>query len=283
MQVQEEKSKMKPLTCIHCSSDYNEANSFDRCSDCRKEIDPYFQMSFELIIVDLILGKSTAYRHILMNRFRRGNNGLALKLALAFIIAEWSYKIRLAFHPPDESAQLTNDANNSTSIFNESDSSDLLYQNGSLIPKKSLELQAILQNIVGGLPQNYQETMYTVVLQFLITFIATMILTKIIYNNAFSKRKISLKQVILAVALSQAARIALFIYSVWRDFNGLCFQVIAMYSYFLLIVGLKGLFENKHFILPLIIVVLVFTIKSAVFAMIFNQPLSLEVNKTDDL
>ena len=74
---------------------------------------------------------------------------------MAFIIAEWSYRIKLAFHPPEETAQLTNDAqNNSTLIFNSSYSSDLLgeensYYNGSST-KKSIELQAILQNILSG-------------------------------------------------------------------------------------------------------------------------------------
>jgi len=80
---------------------------------------------------------------------------LVLKLTLAIIIAEWSYKIKLALHPPDETAQLANDTqNNSTSIFNSSYSSDLLGEEelsgNQSHYKKSIEFHVILGRILSG-------------------------------------------------------------------------------------------------------------------------------------
>ena len=45
---------------------------------------------------------------------------------------------------------------------------------------------------------------------------------------------------LLGVALSQAVRIALLLYLVWDDFDGICYKVIVFYAYFLLIVNLRG-------------------------------------------
>ncbi len=78
-----------------------------------------------------------------------------MKLALAIIIAEWSYRIKLSLHPPDEAAQSANDAqNNSTSIFNSSYSSDLMGEEESSGNqshyKKSIELHVILGRILNG-------------------------------------------------------------------------------------------------------------------------------------
>lgn len=57
--------------CINCNSSCIHPNPQAKCKECNsKEIDEYYRFHRSLVMLDILLFRVNAYRHILKNRFR---------------------------------------------------------------------------------------------------------------------------------------------------------------------------------------------------------------------
>ncbi|XP_073133203.1 protein ARV 1-like [Henckelia pumila] len=62
-----------------------------KCEFCKAAVDEYIECEFMILIIDLILHKPKAYRHLFYNRFSKETvnfNGLLWKSILAFLILD---------------------------------------------------------------------------------------------------------------------------------------------------------------------------------------------------
>ncbi|XP_075080879.1 protein ARV 2-like isoform X1 [Nicotiana tabacum] len=75
-----------------------------KCGNCKAIADEYIECELMILVIDLILHKIRAYRHLFYNRFSREtlhNEGLLWKFSLGFLILD-AYQMLVVCTTPDE-------------------------------------------------------------------------------------------------------------------------------------------------------------------------------------
>eukprot|EP01017_Pseudomicrothorax_dubius_P032199 TRINITY_DN4191_c0_g1_i1.p1 TRINITY_DN4191_c0_g1~~TRINITY_DN4191_c0_g1_i1.p1 ORF type:complete len:256 (-),score=42.07 TRINITY_DN4191_c0_g1_i1:450-1217(-) len=82
--------KGKELQCVNC----NERRATEICTTCGKETDQYQNTELGIAIVDLVLGRLEAYRHVILNAQRSPSKRFLFRLVALVLFLEIVFGVR---------------------------------------------------------------------------------------------------------------------------------------------------------------------------------------------
>ncbi|CAK4696007.1 hypothetical protein LEN26_010419 [Aphanomyces euteiches] len=104
MMTNDPSSKRLSCCCVECGTvvsstyrDYGKGNiRLKICRNCNRTVDKYVEFEAILIMIDLMLGKQQAYRHLLHNRRPLLQTQQVLKMFAVMVMLDWNTKAYLA-------------------------------------------------------------------------------------------------------------------------------------------------------------------------------------------
>ncbi|XP_074582242.1 protein ARV 2-like isoform X1 [Curcuma longa] len=196
------------LRCVNCAREmpslyvqYSPGNiRLMKCEYCRAVADPYIECEFMIILIDLILHKRKAYRHLLFNVLNLGGDDKEKAVELVIELLIWACLqnlIGLPFTGSCMEVKLT--LFYSRCVYYLLKSSEVCFDSSTQIMRSILTCGKVLLNVILG------NLIFMSVL-----FLGTRFLLKLSFNT------VSYRQILLAVLISTYFRLYLIAMLVWE-------------------------------------------------------------------